>query len=53
MYRKTFCRLLSASSIGVTAMLGTPHANADAVAYLFNVKVRPGYNFANSDDALD
>jgi Protein of unknown function (DUF732) len=29
-----------------------PHARADAVAYLVNVTVRPGYNFANADDAL-
>jgi hypothetical protein len=27
-------------------------ARADAVAYLVNVTVRPGYNFANADAAL-
>ena len=27
-------------------------AHADAVAYLVNVTVRPGYNFANADAAL-
>jgi hypothetical protein len=27
-------------------------ARADAVAYLLNVTVRPGYNFANADHAL-
>jgi hypothetical protein len=27
-------------------------ARADSVAYLLNVTVRPGYNFANADDAL-
>jgi len=27
-------------------------ANADAVAYLVNVTVRPGYNFPNADAAL-
>src|SRR4030081_1561501 len=29
-----------------------PVASADAVAYLVNVTVRPGYNFANADQAL-
>ncbi|EUA40419.1 hypothetical protein I549_4371 [Mycobacterium avium subsp. avium 2285 (R)] len=29
-----------------------PPAHADAVAYLVNVTVRPGYNFANADAAL-
>lgn len=29
-----------------------PAAQADAVAYLVNVTVRPGYNFANADAAL-
>lgn len=29
-----------------------PGANADAVAYLVNVTVRSGYNFANADAAL-
>ena len=35
--------------------LGTtlaPQARADAVAYLVNVTVRPGYNFPNADAAL-
>jgi hypothetical protein len=30
----------------------TPIAHADTVAYLVNVTVRPGYHFANADDAL-
>ena len=29
-----------------------PAARADAVGYLVNVTVRPGYNFANADAAL-
>ena len=33
-------------------ILPTPAASADAVAYLVNVTVRPGYNFANADQAL-
>lgn len=37
----------------VTAGLGTAGlAHGDAVAYLVNVTVRPGYNFANALDAL-
>lgn len=32
--------------------LPAPAASADAVAYLLNVTVRPGYNFANADQAL-
>lgn len=35
--------------MGVTA---AQPAHADAVAYLFNVTVRPGYNFPNADTAL-
>ncbi|MBB3600399.1 hypothetical protein FHT40_000032 [Mycolicibacterium sp. BK556] len=27
-------------------------AHADAIAYLVNVTVRPGYNFSSADDAL-
>ena len=30
----------------------TPAASADAVAYLVNVTVRPGYNFASAEHAL-
>jgi hypothetical protein len=30
-----------------------PPAGADAVGYLVNVTVRPGYNFANAQAALD
>ncbi|WP_239645564.1 DUF732 domain-containing protein [Mycobacterium sp. UM_CSW] len=33
-------------------MATAPAAGADAVAYLLNVTVRPGYNFANADAAL-
>ncbi|WP_236055901.1 DUF732 domain-containing protein [Mycobacterium sp. SM1] len=32
--------------------LTSPSAHADAVAYLVNVTVRPGYNFVNAGDAL-
>lgn len=33
-------------------LLTAPGANADAVVYIVNVTVRPGYNFANADAAL-
>jgi Protein of unknown function (DUF732) len=36
---------------GVAATV-VPHARADAVAYLVNVTVPPGYHFASADDAL-
>ena len=34
------------------ALLTLPAAQADTVAYLVNVTVRPGYNFPNADAAL-
>ncbi len=37
----------SASAVGLA-----PPADADAVAYLVNVHVRPGYNFPNADAAI-
>ncbi|KUI41082.1 hypothetical protein AU197_00535 [Mycobacterium sp. IS-1590] len=40
------------AAAGAAAMICAPTANADAVAYLVNVHVRPGYNFPNADAAL-
>src|ERR1700687_5532355 len=37
---------------GVVTAAVAPRARADVVAYLVNVTVRPGYNFANADAAL-
>jgi hypothetical protein len=39
---------------GLASVVGTecPPAHADAVGYLVNVTVRPGYNFDNADHAL-
>jgi hypothetical protein len=42
---------------GCAAVVGPPtaelpSAKADTLAYLVNVTVRPGYNFANADQAL-
>jgi hypothetical protein len=38
--------------IGGTVVATAAPADADAVAYLLNVTVRPGYNFPNSEQAL-
>jgi hypothetical protein len=40
--------LVTAASVVALA----PPAGADAVAYLVNVHVRPGYNFPNADAAI-
>ncbi|MGV0603490.1 DUF732 domain-containing protein [Mycolicibacterium sp. XJ1904] len=40
------------AAAGAAALVSAPTANADAVAYLVNVHVRPGYNFPNADAAL-
>jgi hypothetical protein len=51
-------RLVVAALVaGAAAVLGLPtaelpSAKADTLAYLVNVTVRPGYNFANADQAL-
>ena len=51
-------RLVVAALVaGAAAMLGlptadVPSAKADTVSYLANVTVRPGYNFANADQAV-
>jgi uncharacterized protein DUF732 len=44
--------LASVAALSALALAGAPSAHADQVAYLVNVTVRPGYNFANADDAL-
>lgn len=43
--------LAAAVSLGVPLAVA-PSARADVVAYLVNVTVRPGYNFADADDAV-
>jgi len=42
----------AAALVVVGGVLFAPPARADEVAYLVNVTVRPGYHFANADDAL-
>jgi hypothetical protein len=43
--------LATAAAFGILTFSGPP-ARADAVAYLVNVTVRPGYNFPDADTAL-
>ena len=38
--------------LGVALLVGGPSARGDVVGYLVNVTVRPGYNFANAEEAL-
>lgn len=38
--------------LGFMAVVVSPVARGDAVAYLVNVTVRPRYNFANAEDAI-
>ncbi len=44
---------LTVAVLGSTAIIASAPAQADAVAYLVNVTVRPGYNFPNAESALD
>ena len=50
-------RTIRSSLLGFVVACGawpfTPTAGADAVAYLVNVTVRPGYQFPNAEAALD
>jgi hypothetical protein len=52
--RTNSCEMLCCGMalVGVGGVLFAPQARADEVAYLVNVTVRPGYHFANTDDAL-
>jgi hypothetical protein len=43
---------LTAAAVGAAALAVCSPARADEVAYLVNVTTRPGYNFANADQAL-
>jgi hypothetical protein len=38
--------------VSAGALVGAPTADADVVAYLVNVHVRPGYNFPNAEAAI-
>jgi hypothetical protein len=50
--RKSLAGLIIAVTGAAGAVAMAPAAQADAVAYLVNVTVRPGYNFPNADAAL-
>ncbi|MGV0644681.1 DUF732 domain-containing protein [Mycolicibacterium sp. XJ879] len=41
-----------ATAGAAAAVVVAPTANADTVAYLVNVHVRPGYNFPNAEAAI-
>jgi hypothetical protein len=43
---------LHSTALAVAALIGPPAAHADATAYLINVTVRPGYHFADAQDAI-
>lgn len=43
---------LAVAGMGIAMLTASPAAHADAVAYLVNVTVRPGYNFPNAEAAL-
>lgn len=49
---KSLVGVLAVGLMSSAAMVAAPTANADAVAYLVNVHVRPGYNFPNADAAI-
>jgi hypothetical protein len=49
----TMKSLAAALFVGLFSLVAfAPQANADVVAYLVNVHVRPGYNFPNADAAI-
>jgi hypothetical protein len=52
LHRAVLVGVLAVMSILFCPTVFTPPARADSVAYLVNVTVRPGYNFANADEAL-
>lgn len=48
----TMAATAAAVICAVTGVTTAVPSHADAVAYLVNVTVRPGYNFANADQAI-
>ena len=50
-------RVVAGTGVAAIVIIGlltavTPVCRGDTTAYLVNVTVRPGYNFANADDAI-
>jgi hypothetical protein len=50
--RSALVLVACAAVLGAATMTSNSTAHADAVGYLVNVTVRPGYEFANADAAL-
>ena len=46
-------RLVPAALVASAAFAMAPAAHADQLGYIINVTLRPTYNFANADAALD
>jgi hypothetical protein len=51
-HRGGFLSAVAVACSVIAVLAAAPAAHADAVAYLVNVTVRPGFNFANADQAL-
>jgi hypothetical protein len=49
---KSLVGVLAVGLMSSAVLVAAPPANADVVAYLVNVHVRPGYNFPNGDTAI-
>ena len=49
---KSLVGVLSVGLMSSAALVAAPVADADSIAYLVNVHVRPGYNFPNADAAI-
>jgi hypothetical protein len=45
--------ILTSAAMTVTPLAAGPPAHADELAYIVNVTVRPGYNFASAAQAVD
>ncbi|WP_123024366.1 DUF732 domain-containing protein [Mycolicibacterium stellerae] len=52
LFRRAAWLVVSVACTVTATLAGSPAARSDATAYLVNVTVRPGYNFANADQAL-
>lgn len=44
--------VVSTALLSAAAFVGAPSARGDVVGYLVNVTVRPGYGFANAQEAI-
>jgi hypothetical protein len=50
--RTTHILAAQTTALAVAALITAATAQADATAYVLNVTIRPGYHFANAQDAL-